>query len=78
MVELKKFDHMYLVYHFTIPLTLSLRRSLSYRNQSIDLLTGFFMLGTSVMKESTAKNLERFSQKCFIIGDGQDPKYVSK
>ena len=34
-------------------LTLSWRRSLSYRNQSIDLLckSGFFMIKTSVMKE---------------------------
>ena len=35
--------------------TLSSRRSLSYRNQSIDLQTGFYMIGTSVMKE--LKNL---------------------
>ena len=37
-------------------LTLSWQRPLSYRNQSIDLLTGFYMITASLMKELNKVN----------------------
>ena len=43
-----------------ILLTLSWRRSLSYRNQSIDLLwTVSYMIGTSFMKELSRKSIQK-------------------
>ena len=50
-VDIKKTELLYQLKTETY-LTLSWRRSLSYRNQSIDMQwTGFYMIGTSVMKE---------------------------